>query len=119
MGLMIETINLINSLYRNVKIFYKCNDKSTPGIPINRSMHQGYPISMTIFCLTIDILLRHFKEHPNNLIVNNLQFPLLAYADDLILFGLSKQDIESTVDELVSWIRRILNSNPRNVLTLL
>jgi len=35
MGLSIDTINLINGLYRNVSTFYKCNDITTPAIPIN------------------------------------------------------------------------------------
>ena len=107
MGLRIETINLINSVYRNVNTFYKCNDLITLAIPINRGVRQVCPISMTIFCLTIDFVLRHFKDHPGNLIVNNQQFTLLAYADDLVLLGSSNQDIESKVNELVSIVDKI------------
>ena len=51
--------------------------------------------------------MRHFKDHPGNLIVNNQQLTLLAYADDLVLFGSSKQDIESKVNELVSIMDKI------------
>ena len=70
---------------------------------------------MTIFCLTIDFLLRHFKDHPDNLIVNNQQFTLLAYADYLVLFGSFKQDIESKINELVSIVNKIhLKFKPEN-----
>ena len=69
MGLKTETINLINSLYRNVKTFYKCSDLITPTVPINRGVLQGCPISMIIFCLTIDFLLHTFMDRQSNLTI--------------------------------------------------
>jgi len=62
---------------------------------------------MIIFCLTIDFLSRHFKDHPGNLTTIYQQFTLLAYTDDLVLFGSYKQDIEPKVNELVSIVDKI------------
>ena len=80
---------------------------NTPAIPINRGVRQGFPISMTIFYLTIDFLLRTFIDRPSNLTIDSHQFTVLGYADDLVLFGTSKQDIESKVDELANIVDKI------------
>ena len=60
---------------------------------------------MTIFCLTIDFILRHFKDHPDNIVINNQQFT--AYADDLVLFGSCRKNIISKVNELVKMVDKI------------
>ena len=60
---------------------------------------------MTI--LTIDFLLWYYVDCPSNLIVNNNQFTLVAYADDLVLFDSSKLDILSKVDEFLKIMDKI------------
>ena len=79
----------------------------TLAIPINRGVSQGCPISMTIVCLTIDFLLRTFIDPPSNLTIDSHQFTILTYTDDLVLFGSSKQDIKSKINEVINIVDKI------------
>ena len=89
------------------KPYYSCNRITTPPIPVHRGVRQGCPISMTLFCLAIDWILRRFESRISNIRLGDIEIPILAYADDLVLFGSSDTDISEKLAEIGDITSRI------------
>lgn len=56
---------------------------------------------MTMFCLALDLLIRSADNMDDPLTVDDVNFNILAYADDLVVFGKTGEKLEERVNNLV------------------
>ena len=55
-GLNPDTLDLIKQLYTDCHTQYKCGSLITERIPLLKGVKQGCPLSMSLFCLSIDVI---------------------------------------------------------------
>jgi exonuclease III len=76
-------IELLKNLYKNAKSQVLVNGFLTNQIPINRSVRQGCPLSMVLFVLYIEPLLKMINEVISGEQIGQSTVKALAYADDV------------------------------------
>ena len=100
MGLHPDTIELFKDMYRDNKSIYQCGGVYSDQIELKQGVKQGCPLSMTLFCLSIDFLIKEmqrFNEVPK---IHGHRVPVLAYADDLVLFATSHMCLQVMTDRI-------------------
>lgn len=100
MGCAPSTITLIKEMYYDVSTVYNCCGVVTNKVKLFRGVKQGCPLSMTLFCLSIDFLLKSCRDIPNLLSISGLGLSVLAYADDLVVIGSSAENLKIMLDRI-------------------
>ena len=100
MGMHPDTIELFKDMYRDNKSIYQCGRTFSDEIDLKQGVKQGCPLSMTLFCLSIDFLVREMKRFPNGIRIHGNLVPVLAYADDLVLFANSHSVLQGLIDRI-------------------
>ncbi|KAJ4444045.1 hypothetical protein ANN_05834 [Periplaneta americana] len=90
----------IQRLYRNAHSRIQINGYFTKPIPIQKSVRQGCPLSMILFTLCLEPLLRMIDRHLT-LMPNPLGIPTVqAYADDISVICRNESQLGNLVDIL-------------------
>jgi Reverse transcriptase (RNA-dependent DNA polymerase) len=76
-------IELLKNLYKNAKSRILVNGFLTNNISIKRSVRQGCPLSMVLFVLYIEPLLKMLNEVISGELIGQSVMKSLAYADDI------------------------------------
>ena len=100
MGLNVGTIDLFKDMYRDNKSVYQCGKIYSDEIELKQGVKQGCPLSMTLFCLSIDFLVKEMHRFPGALKIHDYIVPILAYADDLVLFANSNSLLQRLIDRI-------------------
>jgi exonuclease III len=82
-GYPADFINIIKSLYHHAGSKILINGFLTEKIMISRSVRQGCPMSMALFVLFIEPMIRAINHNTSGVIVNNQLMKVFAYADDV------------------------------------
>ncbi|KAJ4440885.1 hypothetical protein ANN_10732 [Periplaneta americana] len=91
----------IQRLYRNAHSRIQINGYFTKPIPIQKSVRQGCPLSMILFTLCLEPLLRMIDRHLT-LMPNPLGIPTVqAYADDISVICRNESQLGNLVDILI------------------
>ena len=114
MGFPDQLIELVKDIYTDAETVVKLSKgQETNSIHVNAGVKQGCPISLILFNLTTELLIRvvqsrcnensdiAFKLHGNPIYV-------LAYADDLVLVSHTCDSLQTLLDD-VSAAANILN----------
>ena len=101
MGLNYQTIDLFRVMYYNVRTQYKCNGLLSDQIQVSKGVKQGCPLSMTLFCLCINIFLEKLNNGPGNIVLAGKQVCSLAYADDIVVIADSHQKLVEKIKLIV------------------
>uniref|UniRef100_A0A1W7R675 Putative tx1-3 aae n=1 Tax=Aedes albopictus TaxID=7160 RepID=A0A1W7R675_AEDAL len=79
-------IECLEKLYKNASSKVLFNGFLTNSFSIECSVRQGCPLSMALFALYIEPLLRMIDKHIQGVLVDNIFIRIVAYADDLNIF---------------------------------
>ena len=99
-GIKSNFLKVITSLYDKVKSCVRGNDSLTDIFPCKRGVRQGCPLSPVLFALYLNDLNRHIKACSQGVLVDDIPIHSLLYADDLVLLGKDRKDLQSQLDEL-------------------
>ena len=99
-GIKGNFLKVITSLYDKVKSCVRGNDSLTDIFPCKRGVRQGCPLSPVLFALYLNDLNRHIKACSQGVLVDDIPIHSLLYADDLVLLGKDRKDLQSQLDEL-------------------
>jgi len=95
-GLNEDSLSLLNELYRDCFTTLTVNGE-TSSIQLKKGVKQGDPMSPVLFNIVADQLL-HLLEHSGlGVKIGQGLLPGIAYADDLILFARSDQELQSMI----------------------
>lgn len=86
LGFQGQFVNSIVQLYRNAQSKVMVNGFMSAPIPVCNSVRQGCPLSMLLFAIALEPLIRLFKKKIEGLRILNTQITSAAYADDINLF---------------------------------
>lgn len=101
-----KTIYLLKDMYKDASSYYICGDIKTSPVPIVKGVKQGCPLSMTLFCLTIDFIFRELNFMNLGFNLFDYHISSLAYADDIALLSSSHQNISLlllSIKEKTDW----------------
>ena len=99
-GIKGNFLKVITSLYDKVKSCVRGNDSLTDIFPCNRGVRQGCLLSPVLFALYLNDLNRHITASSQGVLVDDIPVHSLLYADDLVLLGKDRKDLQSQLDAL-------------------
>ena len=94
--------NVIKSMYSQIKLYVRCNDNLTPFFQSDIGVQQGDSLSLILFKLFINDLPSSLGNINDRVVLGDLKFNCLLYADDLVLFS-SSQGLQKSLDSLNSY----------------
>jgi hypothetical protein len=116
-------INVIKQLYKNTKMRIRMGDMKSSEYAYKKGVRQGCPCSPTLF----NIFVNDVFDQMEGIIVPGLDYtvPGLLFADDIVIFAESKDQLENKIERLMRWATEnvmkvntpkcgILNWNRRN-----
>jgi hypothetical protein len=82
-------------MYTDVPSMVQINWHLSAPIPIQCSVLQGYPLSMTLFALCINPLIYLLEQEPRGFRINSRQrkMAVIAYADDVTVLVTAPEEI--------------------------
>lgn len=94
-GLGSGLIAKIIFLYEDIESALKINGCLCKPFKVTRGIRQGCPLSGMLYALSIEPVLHNVKSSMTGLVLSdvNMSFNLSAYADDIIVFVRSQQDV--------------------------
>lgn len=84
-GIPTQFITLIRRLYADASSQVMVNGFLTSSMKIQRSVRQGCPLSMLLFSLYVEPLIRQLHDSTLGLMIEGNWIKIMAYADDLTL----------------------------------
>ena len=97
-----KTIENIKTLYTDIETSIKANGHLTAPFHPTRGVRQGCPLSMILYILQADVMIRNVEQDKNikDITVNKDETKVTAYADDT-LFYISGKDSVLRLDQLL------------------
>ena len=98
-GVSQNLINILADLYEDTTSFYKCGRTITPEIRMNVGVKQGCPLSMLLFALSINPVLKAIDQcniDKYRLFGHDIQ--ILAYADDIAIVATNPNDLQTLIN---------------------
>ena len=99
-GIKGNFLKIVTSLYDKVKSCVRGNNSLTDIFPCSRGVRQGCLLSPVLFALYLNDLNRHIKASSKGVLVDDIPVHSLLYADDLVLLGKDRKDLQSQLDAL-------------------
>lgn len=87
-------MNLLKMMYKNASSRILVNGYLSESFQIDRSVRQGCPMSMILFSLYLEPLIRTLYKNMNGILIGNKFFKVFGYADDLTLVIRNEQEID-------------------------
>lgn len=94
MGFGLKFSAMIQNMLRTATSSVIVNGSLSKKINISRSVRQGCPLSMALYAIALDPLLRYISEECRGINIGNHQLTCRAYADDLGVFMEDPADID-------------------------
>lgn len=88
-------INALKFLYKNATSQIKVNGKLTKQFKIKRSVRQGCPSSMALFCITIQPFINLLLKKLKGINIYNSVFKIASFADDLTVAITKKEELNT------------------------
>ena len=86
--------------------FYLSSDPNN-WFPIKTGIRQGDSLSPTLFAIFINDLALEIKEKHKGIKLNdNVNVPILLYADDIILLASSPSELKNMLKTVYNWCNR-------------
>jgi len=99
--------------YSNIKATMTLGNKISEPIPIYKGTRQGGLTSSVIFNIVYQDLVQNVNDLPCGITINNKNFNILVYADDILLTSCTPQGLQLLTDKACQEISKIgLNFNP-------
>lgn len=98
-GVDIKYIQILKNIYKNSTARIKL-EKEGPRIQIERGVRQGDPVSPKLFTAVLEEVFRQLNWDRYGLMINGENLSHLRFADDLIIFSHSKDNLQIMLKEL-------------------
>ena len=99
MGIRGTMLTALKAYYANVKECVKTHEGLTESFESGLGVKQGCPLSPTLFGLYIDALENFMCSNTDSTVeVGTLKVPLLLYADDIVFFATSENEMQHMMD---------------------
>lgn len=95
-------IRSLKNLYSNATSKILFNGFLTDSIKISSSVRQGCPLSMALFVIYIEPLIRLIYNNINECLIDNKFIKVVAYADDISIFVSNDSEFD-TVLQLINY----------------
>ena len=90
-------VNKVMDLYHNATFCIKTEGGMTDEVKYGCGVCQGDPLSPILFAITLEPLLNMIRDKTKGIKVNDVDFKLAAYADDIALGVADKEDANIAV----------------------
>lgn len=98
-GINGSLLRAIKSLYANSKAVVRVDGDLSDWFEVRNGLRQGCTISPLLFIIYMDKLIKSANLRGNVALGSNI-ISALAYADDLVLFGSSEEELQNSVKDL-------------------
>lgn len=101
-GIKGKCYNIIKDMYTNASICAKSEDRYSREVMIKKGVHQGSTLSPTLFNIFINDITQNLLDNDSPKIeaFSTYRIPCLLYADDLVVFSVSKKGLQRKLDHL-------------------
>jgi hypothetical protein len=93
-------------MYNNVQSQVKFNDITTDFFQIDEGVKQGCVLSPILFCIFINELAKMIREAEVGVRICDIQIGCLFWADDVVLLGEDKVELQKMLDIAASFAKR-------------
>ena len=100
-------LNIIRSIYNSVKSRVKCNNTLSEAFSCNIGVRQGECLSPFLFSMYINDMEQELENNGvNGIDIGMVKLLLLLYADDIVLFGNTPEELQKSLDILEEYCDR-------------
>ncbi|GBP18002.1 Retrovirus-related Pol polyprotein from type-2 retrotransposable element R2DM; Endonuclease [Eumeta japonica] len=111
-GIEQKYIRLIRNVYKNSSACIQLEKKGDP-FKIQKGVRQGDPLSPKLFSAVLEMTFKSFEWQNLGLNIDGRTLTHLRFADDIVLFAKTPDDLVRMLNELASESRKIgLKLNP-------
>ena len=96
-------MKVLQNLYTDNEMYVKLDQGLTKPFITTKGVKQGCSISPFIFNLFIDKLPTVFDESCDGVLVKERKLNCLMWADDCVVFSLSKKGLQNAIDKTVNF----------------
>ena len=96
----------ISSLLKANKIKIHINENVTDWFEACSGVRQGDNLSPTMFNLYINDLIREVKSTGKGVLIKDKLFNILVYADDIVVFAKSEEDLQFILNAITVWTKK-------------
>ena len=93
----------IKQLYRQTTSCIKLNSSTTEWFDVKSGVRQGDSLSPTLFNIYINDLVNELNSLNIGININGRQICCLLYADDIVIFCNSEENLQKLLDRVHSW----------------
>lgn len=127
-GCQVEVVEMLENLYRGAEAFLKIEDEG-PRFKVGRGVKQGDPLSPNLFTCMLEKIFRELDWGGHGMSINGSRLNNLRFADDIILIGRSRSELEIMGRELFAKCRakglepnitktKYMSNNPESTLEI-
>ena len=97
---------VIRNLYDVVESSVLVGQRRTEWFPVEAGVRQGCILSLILFVIFIDGLVRAVKRARVTSVLEGVKFNILLFADDVVLLAESRQDLQKLLDIVFGYSQR-------------
>ena len=106
-GVRGQMLEIIRSIYKNVKSRVKNKNTLSEAFSCNIGVRRGECLSPFLFAMYINDLEQELEENGvNGIDLGMIKLLLLLYADDIVLFGATPEELQKSLSVLEEYCRR-------------
>ena len=94
------------------------NPGLTDIFPCKRGVQQGCPLSPVLFALYLNDLNCHIRACSQGVLIDDIPIHSILYADDHVLLGKDRNDLQSQLDELDKSLKMEVDMNKTKVMLI-
>ena len=93
-------IKAIKALYRRPRFVVKLNGKTSDAKEQQRGIRQGCPLSPYLFAILMHVIVHDANINGAALCSHKIKYAQLMYADDVVLFGKKRKQVQTILNRL-------------------
>ena len=105
-GIRGKIFNMLHSMYENIKTTVFCDGEKSEPFYCQLGVRQGECLSPFLFAMYINDLEMYLSTSNSGITVSHVKMFLLLYADDIVIFADSAEELQSEINSLYSYCDR-------------
>ena len=107
LGLHVDFIKLLNSLYHKSTVKVSINGHLSGDVHYNRGIKQGCVLSPILFIIYIADIGKLLESYPGGFKLQNCRIAGLLYVDDLIIIGKNKDEVRNLLTKVQGLLEKL------------